>query len=69
MLKLISDNSDKYYDKDLQEYCEEKPTELPFSLVDDEGIIIGMFPIYKGAICYQMGMGLRASTTIEVWDD
>ena len=68
-MKLISDNSHKFYDNNLKEYCDEKPTELPFNLVDDEGIIIGMFPSYKGAICYQMGMGLRASTTIEVWED
>jgi len=69
MLELVVDNSDKFYDSILGMYVNDKPTEYPYYLENEDGEMTEMFTTHKDAIHYQMGMGLRATTTIELMDD
>lgn len=68
MLKLVSDNSGKYFDAILQEWVEDTPEEYPYYLENEDAEMVAMFKTFNDALQYQMGMGLRATTTIEIWD-
>ena len=70
MIKLIVDNSDKFWDNALEEYTDNpKPDTFPFMINDEEDTMTAMFKTWQEAARYQMGMGIRANTTIELWED
>ena len=68
-MELVIDNSNKYYDTLLEEYTDEIPVEFPYMVNDSADEVTAMFKTLQEAMLYQMGMGLRASTTIEIWED
>jgi len=69
MLKLVIDNSDKYFDPLLEMYVDDIPIEFPYTINDESDDVMAMFKTPSEAMQYQMGMGIRASTTIELWKD
>ena len=69
-VKLVVDNSDKFWDNGLEEYTDDpSPTEFPYMVNDHLDEVTAMFQTWKEAALYQIGMGIRANTTIEFWED
>jgi len=68
-MELVIDNSNKYFDPLLEEYVDNEPDEFPYNLNDENSEAIAMFKTLKDAMVYQMDMGLRGSTTIELWEE
>lgn len=65
-MKLVIDNSNKFYDSLTQTYIDDDELGFPYMLIDIEGnTALYCFKTIKEAEIYQMGMGLRATTIIE----
>lgn len=60
--KLVIDNTKKYVDEPIN-------VEFPFMVNDHQDEVSAMFHTWKEAALYQIGMGIRASTTIEIWEN
>ena len=68
--KLVVDNSKKFWDSELEIYVDEPiNVEFPYIVNDHEDKATAMFHNWKEAALYQIGMGIRANTTIEFWEN
>lgn len=69
-VKIAIDNSNKFWDNALEEYTDDpNPIEFPYMINDHNDEVTVMFQTWQEAALYQIGMGLRAHTTIELWDE
>lgn len=70
MIKLVIDNSKKFWDNAMEEYTDDPdPIEFPWMVNDHADEVTAMFQTWQEAALYQIGMGLRATTTIEYWEN
>lgn len=69
-VQLVVDNSTRFWDNGLEEYTDDpNPIEFPYMVNDHNDEVTAMFQTWQEAAVYRMGMGLRANTTIELWED
>ena len=64
MMKKVIDNSKKFWCDITESYLENEDLDFHYYLIFDETGDIITFKSYTDALQYQLGMGIRAYTTI-----